>query len=144
MNRKKNIKPVNKLKEPKRERKSFKMPSFLPKMQMPKLFSGNVKKLLDGSFLTQDKSLRQAPFFFYVAFIAFVYIAINYFSDKTLLNIEKTREEIKELKFEYVTVLAELNQFTQASNVLKILADEGMKRPLEPPEKIILKRKSRE
>lgn len=105
---------------------------------MPKALTGNVKTFLDGSFLTREKFIRQAPFFFYVLGFAFIYIAINFYADKTLLTIERTKEEIKELRFEFVTVSSELIQFTQASNVKRILAEDGIKRPVTPPTKLIV------
>lgn len=111
---------------------------MLPRVKVPRAISGNLKTVLDGSFLTRESFIKQAPFFFYVLALAFIYIAINFHSDKTLLSIERTKDEIKELRFEYITVSSELTQFTQASNVSKLLQDEGLKRPVTPPEKIIL------
>jgi len=133
-----NIKKKNQIREQKKERKNLKMPNMIPGMKVPKAFALNVRTLLDGSFLTKEKFIRQAPFFAYVLVLAVLYIAINFFADKTLLTIEKTKDEIKELRFEFITVSSELIQFTQASNVARILKDDGLKRPMTPPEKIFI------
>jgi len=133
-----NIKKKNTIRQHKKARKSFKMGSMLPRVKVPKAISGSIRTVLDGTFLTKESFTKQAPFFFYVLLLAFIYIAINFHSDKTLLSIERTKEEIRELRFEYITVSSELTQFTQASNVSKLLQDEGLKRPVTPPEKIII------
>jgi hypothetical protein len=133
-----NIKRKNTIRQHKKARRSFRLGSMLPRVKVPRAISGNLKTVLDGSFLTRESFTKQAPFFFYVLALAFIYIAINFHSDKTLLSIERTKDEIKELRFEYITVSSELTQFTQASNVSKLLQDEGLKRPVTPPEKIIL------
>jgi hypothetical protein len=136
---KKNIKK-NIIREQKKSRKGFSARNLLPNIRIPNVVSGKVKTMLDGSFLTRDSFLKQAPFFFYIVFIAFVYIAMNFYADKTLLGIEKTKEDIKELRFEFVTTSQELTQITQASFLKKELESSGLKRSTVPPEKIIIKK----
>jgi len=135
---KKPLHKKNTIREHKKVRKGISMGNMMPKVKVSKAISGNVRSLLDGSFLTKDKFLAQAPFFFYVFGFAFIYIALNFYADKTLLSIERTKEEIKELRFEFVTLSSEVIQFTQASNVAELLKEHGVKRPITPPSKIII------
>ncbi len=136
---KKNVKK-NIIREHKKSRKGFAARNFLPSVKVPNVVSGNVKTMLDGSFLTRDGFIKQAPFFFYIVFIAFVYIAMNFYADKTLLSIEKTKDDIRELRFEFVTTSQELTQITQASYLKKELETTGLKRAIIPPRKIIIKK----
>jgi hypothetical protein len=138
---KKNTIKKNTIRKHKKQRKTLNVANLLPKVKMPKALSEGVLSMLDGSFLTRDYFLRQAPVFFYLLGLAFLYIAINFYADKTLLNIERTKEDIKELRFEYLTVTSELIRFTQASNVKSLLEEEGIKRPVSPPAKIIVSAK---
>ncbi len=131
-------KKKNIIRKSRKERKSLNFSKVMPNVRVPASVTGNLRTFLDGSFLTREKFIKQAPFFFYVLGFAFVYIALNFYADKTLLTIERTKEEIKELRFEFVTVSSELIQFTQASNVKNILAEDGLKRPVTPPVKIFV------
>jgi len=140
---KKNIKK-NIIRESKKSRKGFSTRNLLPNIKVPNVMSGRLKTTLDGSFLTRKSFLKQAPFFFYVIFIAFVYIAMNFYADKTLLGIENTKEAIKELRFEFVTTSQELTQMTQASFLKKELESTGLKRLTTPPIKIIIKKEIEE
>jgi hypothetical protein len=128
----------NSIRQHKKQRNSLNIGKMLPKVRMPKIVNESVVSMLDGSFLTKEIILKQAPFFFYILGIALIYIAINFYADKTLLSIERTKEEIKELRFEYLTVSSELIRFTQASNVKNLLFEEGIKRSVIPPSKIFI------
>jgi hypothetical protein len=122
-----------------KEKKLFISTNFLPKIKMPKNMAGNMKNVLDGSFLENDSILKQSPFFFYIISIAFLYIAINFYADRTLLKIEKTKEQLKELRFEHITTSSDLIQLTKASTLANLLKDKGIKPSIIPPQKIIIK-----
>lgn len=101
---------------------------------------GSVRDVIDGTFLTKESMIKYAPFFMTLAGLALIYISINYYADKTLIRIEKTKEEVRELRFEYITTKSQLTQFTQASNVSKVLEPQGIKQSLVPPHKIFIKK----
>lgn len=126
------------IREQKKARKGFSVSPLFGKIKLPTGVSSRVKNVLDGSFLAKESFLHQAPFLFYVLVLAFIYIAVNYYADKTLIKIEKTKDQIKELRFEYVTSKTDLTLYTQASNILGLLEDEGLKRSLTPPRKIFI------
>ncbi len=128
----------NTIRQHKKQRSSLKVTNLLPKVKVPRVIGESVSTMLDGTFLTKENFLKQAPFFFYILGVALIYIAINFYADKTLLSIERTKEEIKELRFEYLTVSTELIRYTQASNVKNLLLEQGIRRPVTPPSKIII------
>lgn len=130
---------LSKKPQDKNTRKRFIMSSSLiGKYANPADIGSKVKDVIDGTFLTKESILKHAPFFLTLVGLAFIYITINYYSNRVLINIEKTKDEVKELRYEYVTVKSELTQFTKASNVSKVLEPLGLKQSATPPQKIII------
>ncbi len=58
----------------------------------------SVAKLFNTSWIGNN-----LLYFFYLAFLAVIYIAYGHWTDKTIRNINKTEVKIKDLQFEYKT-----------------------------------------
>lgn len=128
----------NTIRKEKKQRTQLMTSSVFGKIANSPGVGGSVRDVIDGSFLTKETMVKYAPFLMTLAGLAFIYISINYYADKTLIKIERTKEEVKELRFEYITTKSQLTQFTQASNVSKVLEAEGIKQSLIPPRKIFI------
>lgn len=95
-----------------------------------------IRSVFDGTILTREKVTRSAPFLFYIALLAIVYIANTYYTEKMIMKNEKIKKEIKELRSEYITTKSEFMYKSRLSKISIKLALCGIKESLTPPKKI--------
>lgn len=72
-------------------------------------------------------------FFLFVAALAILYIANGHEADKTIRNISKTSQQVKDLQFEYKTLKSELMYQTRESKLMKDVEAQGLKISDTPP-----------
>ncbi len=68
------------------------------------------------------------PFLLFLAVIALVYIANSHLAEKKVRRINKLSSEIKELKWEYLSVKSELMFRSKLSEVSKAVEPLGLKK----------------
>ncbi|HRY33737.1 MAG TPA: FtsL-like putative cell division protein [Bacteroidales bacterium] len=95
-----------------------------------------LQSILDGTFLTRENFIRSIPYLFFLAFLAIIYIANTYYAEKTVKSIDRAKKELKELRYEHVTVKSELMYLSKQSEVGRRLAGTGMKPSTVPPVKL--------
>ena len=95
--------------------------------------------LLNGTFLTKENMLKSIPFFFYLTFLAIIYIANTYYAEKMVRITDRTRNELKELRYEHITTRSQLMSLSKQSEVVKRMIGTGLKESVVPPEKIFIK-----
>jgi len=98
-----------------------------------------VKGVLSGSFLSGSNVVSSLPFIFFLTFLGICYIANGYNAEKTIRELYKTGNEIKELRSEYITTKSELMYLSKQSQVAKATEMIGLQELTEPPKKIIVK-----
>lgn len=94
--------------------------------------------ILDGSFLTRDKSIKNIPFLIFLALLGSLYIANNYNAEKNIRNADKINKEIKELQSEYISLKSELMFRSNQSEVARLASPLGLKESKEPPFKLVV------
>jgi hypothetical protein len=99
-----------------------------------------VQSVLDGTILTRDKVVNSLPFLFYIMLIAMLYIANSYYAEKKVIEIEKIKKEIKELRSENITTKSTLMFCSRQSEVVRRIEPYGIKESLIPPRKIFVSR----
>ncbi|MGN7721031.1 FtsL-like putative cell division protein [Chitinophaga sp. 22620] len=82
---------------------------------------------------------RNLPFLLFLAVIALVYIANSHLAEKKVRRINKLSREIKELKWEYLSVKSELMFRSKLSEVSKAVEPLGLKELSTPPQRIEVK-----
>ncbi|WP_346319098.1 FtsL-like putative cell division protein [Chitinophaga sp. YIM B06452] len=87
---------------------------------------------------------RNLPFLLFLAVIALVYIANSHLAEKKVRRINKLSREIKELKWEYLSVKSELMFRSKLSEVSKAVEQLGLKELSTPPQRIEVKTKTEE
>ncbi len=120
-----------------------------PKKKLRKLHVMNNKisvgksmaHILDGSFLTRQNLLKQVPFIIFLTFLGVFYIANSYNAEKTIIEISKTKKELEELRYEYITTKSNLMFASKQSEVAYRLANSQVKESTVPPIKLISKTK---
>ncbi len=100
--------------------------------------SGNVKSILEGSFLVRDKVIGLLPFLIFLTGIGLLYIFNSNYANRTIINIGKTKKQIEEQRFEYINTKSKLMQTTRQSEIAKRLQYSGLKESKTPPRKIVV------
>lgn len=102
--------------------------------------SNPIAALLSGRLLTQDAVIKHLPFLLFVAFIGLVYIANGYLAESSVRKINRTQQQIKELRSEQISMKSELNNTIIESELMKIIQQRnmGLDESYDPPKKIIL------
>src|SRR3569832_70404 len=77
--------------------------------------------------------VKQIPFFLFLAFLAVIYIYNGHMADKTIRNITKTSNELKELQFEYKDVQGDVLKRSKQSELIQAVEPLGMKELTTPP-----------
>jgi len=79
-------------------------------------------------------------FFLFLSMLAVLYIANGHTADKTIRNINKTQNELKELQYEYKTLKSEVMFKSEESQVLKAAEPLGLKISNETPQRLKLEK----
>jgi hypothetical protein len=99
-----------------------------------------IAAILSGSMLTQDSVVKHLPYVLFLAFLGLVYIANGYMAESSVRQINKTQQEIKELRSEQISMKSDLNNTIIESELKKIIDDRemGLNESYDPPKKIVL------
>ncbi len=100
-------------------------------------FSKSAASILDGSFLTRENLLKQIPFIIFITFLAVIYIANSYNAEKTIIEINRTKRQLEELRYEYITTKSKLMFQSKQSEVAYRLSASQVKESIVPPIKLI-------
>lgn len=118
------MKPVNKIKKLKKERK----------LKLPKVETniGNTTKGILGGELITEKTFRLFPFLLFIAFLAFIYIANNYLAEERIREISHLHKELEELRFEFIDSKSDLMELSKQSQISRRLEATGVKENKQP------------
>lgn len=75
-------------------------------------------------------------FFLFLSLLAVLYIANGHSADKTIRNINKTQNELKDLQYQFKTLKSEVMFKSEESEVLKVAAPLGLKISNEVPRRL--------
>ncbi|MEI6346347.1 MAG: FtsL-like putative cell division protein [Bacteroidota bacterium] len=96
------------------------------------------REILGGEMLSKSSVIQQFPFLLMMALFAGLYIYNNNVAEKNLIKIERTKKELIELRYEYISSKADMMDSLKQSMVLKKLETMGIKESNNPPHKIYL------
>lgn len=100
----------------------------------------SIASIAKGQFLTRREVMRLLPFFLYLTFLAVIYITNNYKAEQKIIAISETKEDLKKLRYEYITTKSNLMHQTQPSRVSQRLEKLGIAESTVPPYKIYIKK----
>ena len=98
----------------------------------------SVASVVNGSFLSQESTLKNFPFIFYLSLLAICYIAYGYYSDDQVRKVNKLTGEIKELRTQYIVTKDSLVIKSKQTEVARALVNTGIKESIVPPQKILI------
>ena len=100
----------------------------------------SVQSVLDGTILTRGLIVKRLPFLFYIVLIAIFYIGNSFYAEKKLIEIEKVKKELKELRSENISIKSRLMNISRQSEIIKRITSNGIKESLYPPSKIYVQK----
>ena len=89
-------------------------------------------------FIKKENLLQIMPFIFFLTFLAIIYIANSYMSEKTLRKINTVNKELKTLRSEHLSLKSELSFKSKQSAVASAVSPFGINESIEAPKKIII------
>jgi hypothetical protein len=95
-----------------------------------------LSKIFGGAFLSDDRAVQHVPFILFLGLIAILYIANGYYADDKIREENKTKNEIKELRTEYISTTSEKMFVSKQTEVAKAVEPIGLKEPVVAPMKI--------
>ena len=95
-----------------------------------------VHELLNGAFLTRQKFTRAIPFILFLMVLGVIYISNIFYVEKTKRQLDDLEEELRELRYEYVTSRSRLMYESKPSAIAEKLKDTGIGETLTPPRKV--------
>jgi hypothetical protein len=113
----------------------------IPKIQVKNIFTlknlgKSLHSMLDGTFLTKGRFSKAMPFIVFLIILGFIYISNIFRVEKTKRQIDDLEEELRELRYEYVTSRTSLMDESKSSKIVIKLKDTGIGETLDPPKKI--------
>ena len=95
-----------------------------------------LQEVLGGDYLSNNTVVDNIPFIIYLAILALLYIANTYNTERMYKEIEKTKTELKELRYQYITARSGLMFESKLSELNKRTQAIGLKETVIPPYKI--------
>jgi len=98
------------------------------------------QSVVDGTFLTRDKVVKQLPFIIYITLLIIVYVGNSYYAEKTLIGMDGLKKELEQLRYEDISTKSRLMQISKQSEVAKRLEGREIKESTVPPHKIVIEK----
>lgn len=93
-------------------------------------------QLSGKSFSTIRLVTENAGYLLFLLFLALLYIRNAHYTEELIRHIEQARQEVKEKRWEYMTIKAELMSASKQTEVARLVKTMGLKELHEPPRKI--------
>jgi len=127
----------NRVKDLEKEKKERKQK--LPKVNLK--VGKTLKGVLGGEVL-EKPAMRLYPYLLFLTFLAFIYIANNYYFERKVRQINHIYAELKEINYEFITGKSKLEKLTKQSTIAKKLEKTGIKESTKPINVIRVKKLS--
>ncbi|MDR2205810.1 MAG: hypothetical protein LBE36_06620 [Flavobacteriaceae bacterium] len=100
--------------------------------------SSKVRDVLNGNILTKNFIQKQYPLLLLIAFLGIFYIGNRYEYEARVRKENRLRAELRDTRYESLSISAELMQLSRRSNVLRMVNERGLGlvESTEPPIRI--------
>ncbi|MCU0428411.1 MAG: FtsL-like putative cell division protein [Cytophagaceae bacterium] len=95
-------------------------------------------KLGLNKILTKGLPLTQLPKVLFLLLLVLLYVANTHYGDKLVRRTNKLKNEVEDLRADYITLKAELMFKSKQSEVAKRVAALELEEPVTPPYKIVV------
>ncbi len=104
-------------------------------------FGRATQDVLGGAILENKRTRQIFPFLLFLAGLAFIYITNDYVLENKVRRISKIELEIRELRYEYISVKSDLMTISKQSQLEKRLESIGIKENNVPVKTLIIYQK---
>lgn len=111
-------------------------PEIGEKAELPRNF---FTMMFTDGVISKQAATEMLPFIIFLAFLAMVYIGNRHLAESNIREIDKVTKEVKELSWDYKTLKADLMLKSTQTEVARVVDTIGLKEPVEPPKKIMVK-----
>ena len=98
----------------------------------------SIKEYMAFGTISAELVLKNFPFVLFIGFLMIAYIANAHYSEKKIRQIQKMQSEVKELRWEYMSIKANLMFSTMQTEVVKAVEPLGLSPMKGKPKKIIV------
>lgn len=95
--------------------------------------------ILRGKFLVSDNAFKNWRLIIFISVLAIIMIASSHSADQKVYEIARLKNEVKELRSEFVDGRSKLMRLKMESTITKKVADKGIMISEIPPKKIKVK-----
>lgn len=88
-----------------------------------------LRSILGGDILAHDWLKRQAKLLVLIVILTFLYIDNRYACQQKLIEIDKLKKELTDIKYDALTISSELTEKSRQSRIEEFISKEGT--PLE-------------
>lgn len=96
-----------------------------------------MRSLRPKHMLNNENFVHALPFIFFLSALAMLYIGNAYYAERTIRDLDRTNNEIKELRSEFIATKSALMLMSRQSAVAKEVHVLQLSEPLVPPHKIV-------
>lgn len=97
-----------------------------------------IGQYLELGFLTSDLILKNLSFVLFLGFLAVVYIANSRFSEKNVRQIQHLQRDLRELRWQYMTLESENMYNSRQSELAEQLKDDNFEAFGAQPKRIVV------
>lgn len=90
------------------------------------------KDIISGDILEKGETSKLLPLLTWMTLLAFLYITNSYQAEEKSREISRKQNELKELRYQYISKKSRLMNMSKQSEVEKILNKRGFKENIEP------------
>ena len=84
----------------------------------------------------RNELAKAMPFVLFVTFLIICYIGNSYYAERVIRDIEKTKNELKERRAEYISTMSQLMIESKQSEIARELSEFELKENTQPTPKI--------
>jgi hypothetical protein len=88
--------------------------------------SSSLRDIINGNILTNRFLQKQYGLILLIAVLTFLYVDNRYYCETQLAKEIELKKDIQDVKYESLTISAELMQISRQSNVLKMINERGV------------------
>lgn len=112
-------------------------------MKVGKKLSSLSKAFLRLDFnhmLKPENLVANVPYFLFLVLVAMAYISNTHSVESTFKMIDKTKTELKEVRWNYMSMKSDLMYKCKQTEVAKAVESFGLKEITAPPKKIVIEK----
>ena len=102
------------------------------------IFSGIERKLKLETYFEEGFPVQYLPKILFAVFLSLVYISNTHYAEKTTRQINKTQNDVEDLRADYTTLKADVMFASKQSEVARRVKEIGLKESSKPPFKVVV------